>query len=206
MSNHTTRGLKFTYHMRCATSLVVLIMVAFVAPLNAQLKDINGSLVSPSPEVKQARAAVDDIAFLVGEWKGAGWVVEGPGKRSAFQQTEIVQKWANGTALLIQGEGSVPDSATGQLKVVFQAAGLLAYDTRSSSFSMLNASGTGQILSHKPEVSANRLVWGFEVPGGMQIRYVITLTSEGRWHEIGEMTRDGERWNQFFFMELERTK
>ncbi len=205
MRNHMSVSSPPRFVKRSATHLVMLLTM-ISATLQSQSKDINGALTPATAQLKSARAAVDQVAFLVGQWKGSGWVAEGPGKRSEFQQTERVQKWANGTALIIQGEGSVPDSATGEMKVVFQAAAFLAYDTRTSTFSMLNAGGTGQTLLNTPEVSRNRLVWGYEA-GGNQIRYVITLTADGRWHEIGEMTRDGgKRWDQFFFMELERTR
>jgi len=39
--------------------------------------------------------------------------------------------------------------------------------------------------------------------GGRKIRYRIHITSD-QWQETGEMSTDGESWNQFFETSLER--
>ncbi len=48
-------------------------------------------------------------------------------------------------------------------------------------------------------------VWGFETPRGM-MRYTITLDAQGRWSESGERSADGQTWQPFFAMTLDRIK
>jgi hypothetical protein len=143
-------------------------------------------------------------AFLIGEWQGDGWIQMGPGARTTFRQTENITAAANRTAIMIRGEGSARDSASGQWQVVFQAAAILTYDAASRRYSMLSAGGSGRALTTEPEIRDNGLTWGFDAPGA-RIRYVITHTPDGRFVETGEMSPDGgATWRQFFFMELRK--
>jgi mono/diheme cytochrome c family protein len=52
-----------------------------------------------------------------------------------------------------------------------------------------------------PEVAPNTFNWGFSPPNGGEIRYSIVI-EYGVWHEVGEFSRDGESWHQFFEMRL----
>lgn len=48
-------------------------------------------------------------------------------------------------------------------------------------------------------------VWGMETPMG-KMRYTIRLDAQGRWHETGEGSRDGQAWTQFFEMTLTKAR
>jgi hypothetical protein len=48
------------------------------------------------------------------------------------------------------------------------------------------------------------VVWAFDVPGAGRIRYTIRLDEQGRWHEVGDRSVDGQQWHRFFEMRLSR--
>lgn len=41
-------------------------------------------------------------------------------------------------------------------------------------------------------------------PRGGTIRYTMDLTDAGEWHEIGERSSDGTKWEKFFEMTLRK--
>ena len=52
-----------------------------------------------------------------------------------------------------------------------------------------------------------RLEWSMTIPQFGDVRYVIRLDDKGRWHETGEVSRDGgKQWRQFFEVTLEKSK
>ena len=49
--------------------------------------------------------------------------------------------------------------------------------------------------------------WGFEDPTrGTKVRYVMTVTDKGEWHEVGDYSQDGKTWTRFFEMTLTKAK
>jgi hypothetical protein len=55
-------------------------------------------------------------------------------------------------------------------------------------------------------VGVNTLEWGLQISERGRIRYTIELNEKGQWFEVGEMTQDGQKWNKFFEMTLQRQK
>ncbi len=48
-------------------------------------------------------------------------------------------------------------------------------------------------------------VWSMTHPQAGRVRYTIRVDA-GRWHEVGESSRDGISWSRFFEMGLARKK
>jgi hypothetical protein len=53
------------------------------------------------------------------------------------------------------------------------------------------------------DVGSNTFTWSYEPQAGIRIRYVITV-ADATWREIGEFSRDGKAWTQFFAMTLKK--
>ena len=51
----------------------------------------------------------------------------------------------------------------------------------------------------------NKAVWTMTIPQGT-MRYTISLTEKGEWFEVGEYSRDGEKWSKFLEMTLSKVK
>ena len=153
-----------------------------------------------------ASDAMRKLDFLIGEWKGEGWVRMGPGQPEHVIQAEVVRAKAGGNALVIEGLGKrkLPDGTAGE--VVHDALGVVSYDSAAKRYRFET-----WLADEKPRVemrfdvpSPNKVVWGFDTPQGATIRYTITLTDEGDWLEVGEYSPDGKAWSQFFEMTLEK--
>ena len=146
------------------------------------------------------------LDFLVGEWQGEGWIRMGPGEPEHMIQTETVRSKAGGKALLIEGLGreKLADGTAG--KVVHDALAVVSWDDAAKAYRFQT-----WLADDRPSVpmtfdvpSPNNIVWGFDTPEGAKIRYTISLTEKGEWHEIGEFSRDGKTFMKFFEMTLQK--
>lgn len=146
------------------------------------------------------------LDFLAGEWKGEAWIQMGPGKPSHAIQTERVTPKAGGAALLIEGLGRAKKDDGTAGDVVHEAVALVRWDEQAKQYRMSTAvAGRGTAEPWLEVRGQNHLVWGLDTPQG-KVRYTITLNERGEWFEIGEHSRDGEKWMKFFEMTLQKVK
>lgn len=146
------------------------------------------------------------LDFLAGEWKGEAWFRMGPGQPEYFVQTERVTPRAGNKALLIEGEGrrKKADGTAGE--VVHDALAVLGYDEAAKKYRFSPVTAERGAAAPWFEVTGpNAAQWGLEVPQG-KMRYTISLTEAGEWLEIGEFSRDGEKWIKFMEMKLTKVK
>jgi hypothetical protein len=146
------------------------------------------------------------LDFLVGEWKGEAWFQMGQAKREYAIQHEKVTPRAGGLALQIEGQGrqKKEDGTAGD--VVHDAFAMLRWDDTAKQYRFSTAvAGRGTGEASFEVTGPNRVVWKLDIPHG-KTRYTISLTDQGEWFEIGEFSRDGEKWFQFFEMKLKKVK
>lgn len=124
----------------------------------------------------------------------------GPGQRAEFSQTEIVQQKLSGTLITIDGNGRDKNNPD---RIVHDAFGVHIYnpDTKQYRFQPYLA---GRELDVIPTVTDHGWTWGFDAPYG-RTRFTLDF-SDGKWHEIGEFSRDGQTWTKNFEMILTRTQ
>ena len=159
------------------------------------------ALLAQAPASGQ-RAEMKKFDWLVGQWKGGGWIQMGPQGRKEFTETETVQSKLDGLVLLIEGQGkSKEDGST-----VHTALVLVSYDDRAKTFRWRAFTAEGRQTDTEAKVGANTMEWGLEIPQGGRMRYTIKLNEKGEWFEVGEMTQDGQTWHKFFEMTLQRQK
>jgi hypothetical protein len=169
------------------------LVVAFGVCLSSLFAQAN---LQPSA---QLHAAMAKVKFMEGSWTGSGWIQMGP-QRHEFNQTELVQSHANGTVLTIDGRGTNADDST---QVIHQAFAVLSYDQQAEKYLMRAVRADGNHVDADFEVNADgSITWGFSHPMAGQIRYTIHY-EDGKWTETGAMSRDGESWLEFLYMELE---
>ncbi|MBZ0089672.1 MAG: hypothetical protein K8H90_04760 [Thermoanaerobaculia bacterium] len=136
------------------------------------------------------------LAFLAGEWEGEAWMQLGPDRRDTVSQHERVEWRAGNEVLVIQGKGRQGD------RVVHDAFAAIAWDARKAQYVMWTYRAGGGPTEPTIEVGDQRIVWGFDSPGG-KIRFTIALDANGRWVETGERSADaGATWQPFFGMTL----
>ena len=148
------------------------------------------------------RAEMKKLDWLVGHWKGTGWMQMGPQGRKEFTQTETNQWKLDGLVLLIEGQGkSKVDGST-----VHTALAFVSYDEGAKTFRWRAFTAEGRQTDAVAKVGANSLEWGVEISQRGRMRYTIKLNDKGEWFEVGEMSQDGQTWQKFFEMTLQRQK
>jgi len=160
---------------------------------------------APTPPPAQVEA-MGKLAHWVGDWKGHGWATAGPGQRREFTITEKVQRKIGGTVLLFEGRGTDRDGGTGKEVVVHDALAVVSYDEHAQRYRWRAHDIRGQALDVEPKLIEGGVRWDFRnQQAGVEIRFTIRLDEE-RWHEVGEVSRDGKTWDQFLEMDLQRQK
>lgn len=180
---------------------ILLVLSGSVPAQNSsvsQTKNVNSFAAS----VGKQQEAMKKLDFLVGNWRGNGWIMLGANKRETFTIDETVQTKLDGLIVLIEGVGKNDD------RIVHNALGLLSYDAEKQKYVWEAFTKMGNRVETAPEISLNKFVWGFSNPQiGGEVRYTITLNEKGNWHEIGEFSRDGGKtWFKNFEMELQKVK
>ena len=157
---------------------------------------------SPTPDAQ--RSAMKKLNFLVGEWKGEGWMEFVPDQRRTFKGTEIVQTKLDGLLLTIEGLHRGQLGGKGEEVVVHNAFALVSYDDKAKRYRFQGFTARGNHEDTEGKVTEGQLVWGMKIPQFGDVRYTIKLDDKGRWFEIGEVSQDGKAWRKFFEMTLER--
>jgi heme/copper-type cytochrome/quinol oxidase subunit 2 len=151
-------------------------------------------------------AEMKKLDFLVGTWKGKGWIMTQNG-RQTFTAEESLERKLAGQIVVVDGLGKSIDEKTGKEKIVHQAYGVFSYDATADKIKFRwYKADSGEEDETTIEVSGNKFVWGFDVPqNGVKVKFTENINEKGNWIEIGEVTRDGGKtWFKFFEMELSK--
>ena len=155
---------------------------------------INQSFCQSFETDSLSKSKIVDLGFMVGNWKGNGWMMGQEGK-SEFEQTENIQFKLDSTAILIEGVGRTNG------KIVHNALAILTYNKINENYSFRSYLQNGQNAEFKGELIDNKFYW---YPNE-KVRYIIWLNDNGQWYEKGEYKRE-DNWNQFFEMILDLEK
>jgi hypothetical protein len=140
-----------------------------------------------------SQAEISKLEFMVGKWKGAGWIIGRDQQRSSFEQTEDIQFKLDDTAILIEGLG------ISNGRVTHNALAVISFNKLENHYNFQSYMSNGMSGSFKAELIENKLYW-YPVDN---IRYIIYINDEGQWYETGEMNRN-DQWFQFFEMTLDQ--
>ncbi|CAN5449656.1 hypothetical protein BH10ACI2_BH10ACI2_18010 [soil metagenome] len=171
------------------TLLILLTVVAGAVSIGAQVTD----------GVAAKKAEMKKLEKMAGQWKGSGWIQQGP-NRETFTGGEMVQTKLDGLALLVEGNFKNPEG-----KVIHQTMAVLNCNEKLSGFDFATYLMNGMGGVHDFKVVGDHFEWGFQIPNVGTVRYTIKI-SDTNWSEIGEFSRDGKTWMQNFEMKLDRVK
>lgn len=162
------------------------------------------TLMSLGPEARAQDAdtltgKMAALQFLVGSWLGTGTMRVGPGAPELAEATENASVLLEGQVLMLEGVGT-----TGG-RTVHHALGLISYDAEGDRYVMRAYRRDGRYLDAEVTVARDSLRWGLTDSRAGRIRYTMALDEQGRWHEIGEIEREGA-WRPFFEMTLRRVQ
>lgn len=165
------------------------------------------SLPLAAQDLKAQREAMKKMDFMVGKWKGEGWVEMPGAKRETFTQTEHVQKRLDGLALLVEGHGTAPGPGKDEEITTFRAIALLSYDEEKGSYRFASSTSQGRHGNNEGRLVDGGWEWFYPVPQvNGRVRYTIKLTDKGEWHEVGEFSRDEKTWRKFHEMTLKKVE
>jgi hypothetical protein len=183
--------------MRCR--IVVAFLISFISLGLAQTRSAQTPASTQLEEMKK-------LSFLVGEWKGEGWVEFIPGQRRTSPISETIQSKLGGLVLLLEGLGKTKVPGREEEVVVHNALAVLWYDEKAKLYRMRSFLADGHSVDAEARFTEEGFRWGFQAPQGSSIRYTLKLTEKGEWFEIGELSPDGKTWRKFHEMTLQRVK
>ena len=173
---------------------VVLFLFLLHAPLSAQ---------TPNATASEQMKKLD---FLVGQWRGEGWIEYRPGQRVTVVATESVQRRLGGEVLLVEGIGRNKIENEKSELTGHDAIALMFFDSKTGTFRFQAHRARGTSVDTELKVTQGGFEWGFQDERAGTLRFTMKLTDKGEWFEIGEMSRDGKTWYKFVETTLQRVK
>ena len=140
------------------------------------------------PNIEAQRAAMQKLAFLIGDWSGEASVLRGPGQFVDLAQTEHAEFKLDGLILEIEGIGRTKSDS----KPILQALGIISFDDETGAYHM-RAFNDGRFLETdvKLHEDGKGLTWGFAL-GPVRTSSVLRINEKGEWTELAEITIDTE--------------
>lgn len=178
--------------MKNIVFLLIILIGSFVCVQGQESKD----------KVQQLEA-MSKLDFLIGEWKGKGWVMTGPDKREVFDQYETVNYKTDSLTILIEGKGTDKENPK---KITHDALALIYYDSNEDQYNFNSHVMQGYHGSYKGEVKQDTFIWKIENPYAGLIIYTICIDDQDQWFEVGERKSKSGDKIKFFEMTLSKIK
>ncbi len=169
------------------------------------------AVASVSKETKEESdakrlAEMKKLDFLVGTWKGTGWVMTQSGRQTS-SITETFQYKMGGQLAVVEGSGLTKDEKTGVERPTHQAFGIFSYDKASGKIKFrYYKAETGEEGETIIEPVNKSIAWGFDIAEtGSKVKFIQQVNDKGKWMETGEFSRDGGKtWIKFMETELSK--
>src|SRR5262245_14500107 len=96
----------------------------------------------------------------IGQWKGKGWAMVGPGQRREFEVNETVEKKVDGLVLLVQGLGTSKDDS-GKEITAHNALAVVSYDPEKKQYRFRHYTMQGGSGEDELKPVEGGFEWGF---------------------------------------------
>lgn len=154
---------------------------------------------APTPKTVKATAEMGKLAFLLGEWKGKGWM-EGPDGRHDFPQSKIVTGYMDNLVLGIEGDSMTSGNVFYRHTLV-----MVSYDGKHP-YRIHAYGGADAVVDGDAAIKDGAFVWGFAL-GKMKLRYQISVNDKNQWVEVGDRSMDdGATWHKFTELVLDKVR
>lgn len=151
-----------------------------------------------------AQTESNPLSFMIGKWKGRGWMMTQNGKQYNDITENVVCK-LDCAVLSVEGLGTKTDSLTKKLITVHDAFGVISKDTKSNKWVMRAYKKSEVIDAEIIFVSEKIIRWELPIPNnGGVVRFTTDFSTPDKWKGSGEYSRDGQSW--MVIMETELTK
>lgn len=142
-----------------------------------------------------SKSEISKLDFLIGNWKGNGWIMGRDRTKSEFVQSEKIQFKLDSTIILIEGLGKSNGIIT------HNAMAIISFNKEDTNYIFQSYVQNGQKGEFKGELVDGKFYWYLNE----NMRYIIWINENEQWYETGEFNREG-KWYQFFEMTLDRIK
>ena len=151
---------------------------------------------NPATLIAAQRAAMAELTFMDGAWRGPAWTILASGEKHTITQTERIGPFLGGSVKVIEGRGYDPDGT-----VTFNAFGTVSYNPATRAYTM-HSYAQGSVGDFVLTPTSDGYVW--EIPAGpTTIRYTAVI-KDGAWREVGDRIAAGKEPVRFFEMNLTR--
>lgn len=157
--------------------LTSCVVVAAVAANDAMAQ-------APAPPAPEVREAMQKLAWLEGEWRGAGWY-NTPAGRETYEVSEKAHFHLDGLILVVQGRGWSVDEDGAEIEG-HKAFGVLSYDAYAKTYRFDAFVKEGYQSRSAPQVGENEFRWSHPAGPNAEMRYHARLSPDGEWIESGE--------------------
>ncbi len=151
-----------------------------------------------------AQTEINPLSYMVGKWKGSGWMMTQNGKQYNDITENVVCK-LDCAVLSVEGLGTKTDSLTKNLITVHDAFGVISKDARSNKW-VMRAYKKGEVIDAEIIFVSEKIIrWELPIPNnGGVMRFTTDFSNPDKWKGKGEYSRDGQSW--MVIMETELTK
>ena len=157
--------------------------------------------VQPQQRVSETDNPIEKLNFLIGTWEGEGWMMTQAGRETS-KISETASCKASCSVIVVEGLGVKTDPETQEETIVHDAFGVIYIDTETNELAM-RAYKDGRANESLIEFIEDKIIrWFIDTPNGGKVRFTSDYSTENKWIEMGEFSRDGENWMQFLGMEL----
>ena len=151
-----------------------------------------------------AQSENNPLSFMVGKWKGSGWMMTQSGKQFTNITENVVCK-LDCAVLSVEGLGTKFDSLAKKEITVHDAFGVISKDSKNNKWVMRAYKKSEVIDAEIIFVSEKVIRWELPIPNNSgTMRFTTDFTTTDKWKGTGEYSRDGQSW--MIIMETELTK
>ncbi len=148
-----------------------------------------------------------DMAGLVGNWQGEGWLQYEAMERTPFNAKEIVESRLGGLVLIFEGIGSAAMPGEQGDVVFHHGLSVLTFDPLSDRYVMLTIRQDGSHVIAEVQEDEGFIEWSSDDPVLGRVKHTMRLTESGRLFAVGDHSKDGgATWMRHYEMQLNRQK
>jgi hypothetical protein len=161
--------------------------------------DLLGQMPDHSKEIKEQ---MNKLSIMSGNWEGNSWTINQKGEKKEGTTVENISFKLDSTLLILEGLGK---NESGE--IVHNAFAIISYNIQENKYLMKAYLSTGSATDADFEVIApnKSFTWWYKDGRGGTIKFTLEF-EENSWHEKGEYSQNGEKWFEFFGMDLNRIK
>lgn len=163
-------------------------------------------LIVPFAIASFAQSESNPLSFMIGEWKGNGWMMTPNGKQFT-SITENVTCKLGCSVLAVDGLGTKLDSLSNKLIEVHNAYGVISRDIHNGKW-IMRAYRKGEVTDTEIVFVTEKIIrWELSIPNnGGSMRFTTDFSEPNKWKGTGEYTKSGENWMKIMETELTKSK